>query len=98
MHKLIEVELFKLDHAADQLRDQDQARLELETNVANNFKRLESLEGSVVEITQLIQRLIPQAPMSMASSSQVTCSCIESPLSPLHCILTTFSSPSLTIP
>jgi hypothetical protein len=48
--KLVETELFKVGHASAELRDQDQARLELEQNAAGNAETLALLQSDIRDL------------------------------------------------
>jgi hypothetical protein len=50
MKRLIDKELFHLQQVQNQLRDEDQTRLDLERNAAENVERLQRLEASQEEM------------------------------------------------
>ena len=50
MKRLIDKELFHLQHVQNQLRDEDQTKLDLERNAAENVERLQRLEASQEEM------------------------------------------------
>jgi len=56
--RLIETEMSKVDNAAQKLRDEGQARLELEHNAADNNQSLEKLKSDVAEMKHSINLLL----------------------------------------